>query len=58
MSVQPDPAVQDPSTDPTATTRSSRRSCAALTDRMLSTTDRSVPTYCPFNGQPIGTVPQ
>ncbi len=58
MSVQPDPAVKDPSTDPTASYALEPAFVRALTDRILSTTGRSVPTYCPFNGQPLGTVPQ
>ena len=58
MSVQPDPAVKDPSTDPTASYALEPAFVRGLTDRIVSTTGRSVPTYCPFNGQPLGTVPQ
>jgi succinate-semialdehyde dehydrogenase/glutarate-semialdehyde dehydrogenase len=58
MSVQPDPAVKDPSTDPTASYALDRAFVAGLTDRVVSTTGTSVPTYCPFNGQPLGTIPQ
>ncbi len=58
MSVQPDPAVKDPSTDPTASYALEPAFVRALTDRIVSSTGRSVPTSCPFNGQPIGTVPQ
>jgi acyl-CoA reductase-like NAD-dependent aldehyde dehydrogenase len=58
MSVQPDPAVKDPSTDVTASYALEAAFVRALTDRIVSGTGRSVPTYCPFNGQPIGTVPQ
>ena len=29
-----------------------------LTERVVSTTGASVPTYCPFNGQPLAMVPQ
>ena len=58
MSVQPDPAVKDPSTDPAASYALEPAFVRALTDRIVSSTGRSVPTSCPFNGQPIGTVPQ
>ena len=58
MSVQPDPALRDPSTDPTASYALEPAFVRGLTDRVLSTSGQSVPTYCPFNGQPIGTIPQ
>jgi acyl-CoA reductase-like NAD-dependent aldehyde dehydrogenase len=58
MSVQPDPTVKDPTNDPTASYALEPAFVRGLTDRVLATSDRSVPTYCPFNGQPIGTIPQ
>jgi succinate-semialdehyde dehydrogenase/glutarate-semialdehyde dehydrogenase len=30
----------------------------ALTGRVVSSSGESVPTYCPFNGQPLATIPQ
>src|SRR5665811_1393675 len=30
----------------------------ALTDQVVSTTGESVPTSCPFNGQPLAMIPQ
>ncbi|CAN5411957.1 succinic semialdehyde dehydrogenase [soil metagenome] len=58
MSVQPDPTVKDPGTDPTASYALDRAYVTGLTARIVSTTGTSVSTYCPFNGQPLGTIPQ
>ena len=58
MSVQPDPSVKDPSTDPTASYALEPAVVQALTDRLIATSGESVPTTCPFNGQPIGSIPQ
>jgi hypothetical protein len=44
MSVQPDPAVKDPSTDPTASYALEPAFVRALTDHIVSSTGRSVPT--------------
>ena len=57
MSAQPTD-LRDPSADPTATYALEPAFVRSLTDRVVATTGQSVPTYCPFNGQPIGTIPQ
>jgi succinate-semialdehyde dehydrogenase/glutarate-semialdehyde dehydrogenase len=57
MSAQPTD-LRDPSSDPTASYALEPSVVSGLTDRLLATTGTSVPTYCPFNGQPIGTIPQ
>ena len=57
MSAQPTD-LRDPSSDPTASYALEPAVVRRLTDRLLATSGTSVPTYCPFNGQPIGTVPQ
>ena len=51
-------AVRDPGSDPTASYALEPAVVRGLTDRVLSTSGESVPTYSPFNGQPIGMVPQ
>ncbi len=66
MSAQPDPqtpgpldtALKDPSSDPTASYALEPSFVRGLTDRLLATSGETVPTYCPFNGQPIGAIPQ
>ena len=58
MSVQPDPTLKDPSTDPTASYALEPAFVRGLTDRVLATSGTGIPTYCPFNGQPLGTIPQ
>ena len=50
--------VRDPATDPTASYALEPGYVRGLTDRVLATSGESVPTYCPFNGQPLGAVPQ
>src|SRR4051794_34023080 len=57
MSAQPTD-LRDPTSDPTASYALEPAFARSLTDRVVSTTGRSVPTTCPFNGQPIGTIPQ
>ena len=59
MSLEPDPVtLRDPSTDPSASYALEPAFVRGLTDRLLATTGTSVPTYCPFNGQPLGDIPQ
>jgi acyl-CoA reductase-like NAD-dependent aldehyde dehydrogenase len=66
MSADPDPQIpghldtdlRDPSTDPSASYALEPSFVRRLTDRVVATSGESVPTYCPFNGQPIGTIPQ
>ena len=60
---QPDPGsihdeVRDPGLDPTASYALEPAFVRRLTDRLVATSGESVPTYCPFNGQPIGSIPQ
>jgi succinate-semialdehyde dehydrogenase / glutarate-semialdehyde dehydrogenase len=50
--------LRDPDHDPTASYALDPAYVRALTDRVVAGTGAGVPTYCPFNGQPIGTVPQ
>ncbi len=52
--------VRDPDTDPTATYALDPGYVRALTDQVLATDAASgtVATYCPFNGQPLGAIPQ
>jgi succinate-semialdehyde dehydrogenase/glutarate-semialdehyde dehydrogenase len=57
MSAQPTD-LRDPTDDPTASYALEPAFVRGLTDRVVATTGESVPTYCPFNGQPIGMVPQ
>jgi succinate-semialdehyde dehydrogenase/glutarate-semialdehyde dehydrogenase len=49
---------RDPEHDPSASYALDPAYVRALTDRVPSTTGRSVPTTCPFNGQPLAMVPQ
>jgi succinate-semialdehyde dehydrogenase/glutarate-semialdehyde dehydrogenase len=62
MSLQPEhPSVTgpaDPEHDPTASYALEPVAVKALTDRIVSTTGRSVPTYTPITGQPLAMVPQ
>ena len=69
MSATPDPARSnasdlsaagpaDPETDPTASYALDPAYVRRLTSRILSTTGESVTTSCPFNGQPLATIPQ
>ena len=53
-----DTALRDPLSDPTASYALEPSFVRALTDRLVATSGDSVPTYCPFNGQPIGSIPQ
>src|SRR4051794_8941095 len=50
--------LRDPSTDPSASYALEPSFVRRLTDRLIATSGESVPTYCPFNGQPIGMIPQ
>ena len=52
------PELRDPGTDPTASYALEPGYVRALTDRVLATSGESISTYCPFNGQPLGAVPQ
>jgi succinate-semialdehyde dehydrogenase / glutarate-semialdehyde dehydrogenase len=56
MTASPD--VLDPAADPTASYALEPAYVQALTARVVATSGRSVPTYSPFNNQPLGTVPQ
>jgi succinate-semialdehyde dehydrogenase / glutarate-semialdehyde dehydrogenase len=63
MSSPPDPGtfvngVRDPQHDPSASYALEPAYVRSLTDRIVSSTGESVPTYCPLNGQPLGTIPQ
>jgi acyl-CoA reductase-like NAD-dependent aldehyde dehydrogenase len=58
MSVQPDPTVKDPATDPTASYALEPSFVRSLTDRLVATSGETRATYSPFNGQPIGSIPQ
>lgn len=69
MNSQPDPSAgsaagattagpHDPEHDPTASYALEPAYVRALTDRVVSTTGRTAPTYCPFNGAPLATIPQ
>jgi acyl-CoA reductase-like NAD-dependent aldehyde dehydrogenase len=57
MSAQPTD-LRDPTSDPTASYALEPAFVRGLTDRLLATSGTSVPTCCPFNGQPIGSIPQ
>jgi succinate-semialdehyde dehydrogenase/glutarate-semialdehyde dehydrogenase len=57
MSV-PHTELRDPSSDPTASYALEPAFVRTLTDQLLATSGKSVPTYCPFNGQPLGSIPQ
>lgn len=48
----------DPEHDPTASYALEPAYVRALTDLVVSTTGRSEPTHCPFNGQPLAMIPQ
>ncbi len=48
----------DPEHDRTAAYALDPGYVRALTDRVVSTTGESVPTYSPFTGQPLGAIPQ
>ena len=50
--------VRDPAHDLTATYALEPAYVRRLTDRVLATTPDTVPTSCPFNGQPLGMIPQ
>lgn len=61
MSLQPDPATElphDPEHDPRASYALEPDYVRALTDRVVSTTGRSLPTYAPATGQPLASIPQ
>src|SRR5512144_1450533 len=69
MSATPDPSREsgaglgtsgpaDPEHDPTASYALDPAYVRALTSRVLATTAESVVTTCPFNGQPLATIPQ
>jgi acyl-CoA reductase-like NAD-dependent aldehyde dehydrogenase len=62
MNAQPNPRpatdVKDPGLDLTASYALDPAYVRALTGRVVSTTGESVPTHAPFNGQPLGMVPQ
>jgi len=69
MSATPDPArpsasglgasgPADPELDPTASYALEPSYVRALTSRILATSGESVTTSCPFNGQPLATIPQ
>ncbi len=67
MNPQPDPSdtsglptadVLDPGTDLTASYALEPSYVRALTDHVVSSTGESVASYCPFNGQPLGMIPQ
>ena len=51
-------APSDPEHDPTASYALDPAYVRALTDRVLSTTGESAPTYSPLTGQPLAMVPQ
>ncbi len=48
----------DPEHDLTASYALEPAYVRAPTDRVVSTTGESAPTYCPFNGQPLAMIPQ
>ena len=50
--------LRDPLTDATATYALEPSVVRRLTDRLLATAGTSVTTYCPFDGRPIGSIPQ
>ncbi len=51
-------APPDPEHDVTAAYALEPAYVRALTDRVVSSTGESVPTTCPFNGQPLAMIPQ
>jgi succinate-semialdehyde dehydrogenase/glutarate-semialdehyde dehydrogenase len=53
-----DAGVRDPQLDLTASYALDPAYVRALTQRVVSTSGTSEPTYCPFNAQPLGAVPQ
>src|SRR3954451_419692 len=50
--------LRDPSSDPTASYALEPSVVRRLTERVVATSGESVTTTCPFNAQPIGTIPQ
>ncbi len=66
MSSQPDgqpsgtvpDGIRDPSLDPTASWALEPSLVRRLTGRVVATSGRTVTTSCPWNGQPLGAVPQ
>ncbi len=48
----------DPEHDPTASYALEPAQVRTLTERVVSSTGRSEPTYCPFTGQPLAMIPQ
>ncbi len=66
MNAPPDPthasfsgfSTRDPEHDLTASYALEPAYVRALTGRVVSTTEQSVPTFCPFNGQPLAHIPQ
>jgi acyl-CoA reductase-like NAD-dependent aldehyde dehydrogenase len=62
MSAQPDQPtvadVKDPGLDPTASYALDPGYVRSLTDRLVASSGESVQTLCPFNGQPLASVPQ
>lgn len=66
MNPQPEPSpsggvdtpLRDPEHDLTASYALDPAYVRDLTSRVVSTTGESAPTYCPFNGQPLASIPQ
>jgi acyl-CoA reductase-like NAD-dependent aldehyde dehydrogenase len=67
MTAHPDPVdpagpgtaeVRDPGHDLTASYALEPSYVRALTGHVLATSGREVTAYCPFNGQPLGAIPQ
>ena len=54
----PEHDPRDPEHDPTASYALDPAYVRALTARVVSTTGESVPTSCPFSGQPLAMIPQ
>ncbi|MGH3509753.1 MAG: succinic semialdehyde dehydrogenase [Nocardioidaceae bacterium] len=52
------PSPPDPGLDPTASYALDPAVVRRLTARVLAADGRTVTTYCPFNGQPLGAIPQ
>jgi succinate-semialdehyde dehydrogenase / glutarate-semialdehyde dehydrogenase len=66
MNANPEPSAsgvstsdpRDPEHDLTASYALEPAYVRALTSRVVSSTGQGVPTRCPFNGQPLATIPQ
>jgi succinate-semialdehyde dehydrogenase/glutarate-semialdehyde dehydrogenase len=50
--------LRDPGSDPTATYALEPSLVLRLTDRLQATSGTALTTYCPFNAQPVGRIPQ